>query len=256
MIYGIQTASLLKRISAWLLDIIMFLVVVTGCIYGWSFVFDPAVPMKELNGIMEQYEQEYGGKLMTDEEISLLPEEQQAEAKALSTKIDEALGKDERALVLLEMTATKLFALISLSVLCAYTLLEFVVPLLLKNGQTLGKKCFGLALMRKDGVKVTPFMMFVRTILGKSTVETMIPVYLLVLFALGAGELLKFLGVALVLAQGIIPLWTNNRVSIHDMIACTVVVDMHTQMIFDSPEEKEAYIARIEEMENETSEAE
>ena len=256
MIYDIRNASLMKRISAWLLDIIMFMVVVTGCLYGWSFVFNPSVPMEELNGIIEQYEREYGGNLsMTEEELAKLTAEEQKEAQAIAEKINEALNKDERAFKLLEMTTTYIFAMISLSVLCAYLLLEFVIPLLLKNGQTLGKKCFGIALVRKDGVRVTPLMMFVRTILGKSTVETMIPAFLMVLAMMGAGGLTTFLATALLLAQGIIPLWTANRVSIHDMIACTVAVDMSSQMIFDSPEEREAYIARIQE-ENETSDAE
>ena len=255
MIYDIRSASLMKRISAWLLDIIMFLVVVTGCMYGWSFVFNPTVPMEELNVIIEQYEQEFGGSLsLTEEELAQLTTAEQEEAEAIAQKINDALNNDERAFALLEMTATYIFAMISLSVLCAYLLLEFVIPLLFKNGQTLGKKCFGIALVRKDGVKVTPLMMFVRTVLGKSTVETMIPAFLLVLALMGAGGLTTFLAVALVLAQGIIPLWTPNRVSIHDLVACTVAVDMQSQMIFDSPEEREAYIARMEE--NETSDAE
>lgn len=252
MIYDIRNASLMKRISAWLLDIIMFMVVVTGCLYGWSFVFNPSVPMEELNVIIEQYEQEYGGSLsLTEEEMAKLTTREQEEARAIAEKINEALNKDERAFKLLEMTTTYIFAMISLSVLCAYLLLEFVIPLLLKNGQTLGKKCFGIALVRKDGVKVTPLMMFVRTVLGKTTVETMIPAFLLILALLGVGGLTTFLAIGLLLAQCILPLWTVNRVGIHDLIACTVAVDMSNQMIFDSPEEREAYVARMEEAENE-----
>lgn len=258
MIYDIRNAGLMRRISAWLLDIIMFMVVVTGCMYGWSYVFNPSVPMQELNGIIEHYEQEFGGSLsMTEEELAKLTTQEQEEAQAIAIKINEALNKDERAFKLLEMTATYIFAMISLSVLCAYLLLEFVIPLLFKNGQTLGKKCFGLALVRKDGVRVTPLMMFVRTVLGKATVETMLPAMLLVLAMMGAGGLTTFLAMALLLAQCIIPLWTANKVGIHDLLACTVVVDMQSQMIFDSPEEREAYVARIEEEnENETSDAE
>ena len=248
MICSIENASMLKRASAWLLDIILFFVVLTGCLWGWSFVFDPTVPMNELSGIMEDYETQYGGSLsLTDEELSKLTEAEKAEAEKIANQINEALSKDDRALKLLEMTATYLFALISLSVLCAYLLLEFVVPLLLKNGQTLGKKCFGIALVRKDGVKVTPLMMFVRTVLGKATIETMLPAMLLVLAMMGAGGLTTFLGVTLLIVQPIIPLWTVNKVGIHDLIACTVAVDMNTQMIFDSPEELEAYQASCEE---------
>jgi uncharacterized RDD family membrane protein YckC len=248
MIYDIQKASMMKRASAWLLDIILFMVVVTGCMYGWAYVFDPTPHIEELSGIMESYEQQFGGNLeMTDEEFAKLTAEEQEEARQISQKINEALNKDARALKLLEMIATYIFAMISLSILCAHFLLEFLIPLFLKNGQTLGKKCFGIALMRKDGVRVTPFMMFARTILGKSTVETMLPAMLFVLAMLGAGGLTMYLSVGLLIAQVIVPVWTANKTAIHDLIACTVAVDMSSQMIFDSPEEREAYVARVDE---------
>lgn len=247
MIYDIQKASMMKRFSAWLLDIILFMVVVTGCMYGWAYVFDPTPHIEELSGIMESYEQQFGGSLdMTEEAFNKLSAEEQEEARQVSQKINEALNKDEKALKLLEMIATYIFAMISLSILCAHLLLEFLIPLFLKNGQTLGKKCFGIALMRKDGVKVTPLMMFVRSILGKSTVETMLPAMLLVLAMLGAGMLTTYLCFGLLIAQVIVPLWTANKTAIHDLIACTVAVDMSSQMIFDTPEQMEAYKARVD----------
>ena len=70
---------------------------------------------------------------------------------------------------------------------------------------------------------------------------------LFVLAMMGAGGLTTFLAVALILVQPIIPLWTINKVGIHDLLACTVAVDMNTQMIFDSPEELAAYEAHFEE---------
>jgi hypothetical protein len=39
----------------------------------------------------------------------------------------------------------------------ACALLEFLVPYLLKNGQTVGKKMFSLGVMRVDGVKISTF---------------------------------------------------------------------------------------------------
>ena len=63
----------------------------------------------------------------------------------------------------------------TLSTLIAFLLLEFAVPLMLKNGQTLGKKIFGVAVVRVDGVKVSPVMVFARGILGKCTIGTLAP---------------------------------------------------------------------------------
>ena len=246
MNYDIQRASMLKRIPAWVLDMILLLVVMTGFLVLWSRVFPVTPHVEEIDGIIAQYEQQYGGHWnIPAEEYEKMTDAEKEAAEKISLEISNALNQDEAALALLETVAINIFAMLSLSVLCAYVILEFVIPLLLKNGQTLGKKCFGVALMRKDGVKVTPFMMFARTVLGKCTVETMIPLLAAVMLFVGIGGPLFFLGVAVLLAQLIVPLATRNKTGIHDIMACTVAVDLSSQMIFDSLEAMEAYHAEI-----------
>ena len=243
MNYDIQRASMLKRIPAWVLDMILLLVVMTGFLVLWSRVFPVTPHVEEIDEIIAQYEQQYGGHWnIPAEEYEKMTDAEKEAAEKISLEISNALNQDEAALALLETVAINIFAMLSLSVLCAYVILEFVIPLLLKNGQTLGKKCFGVALMRKDGVKVTPFMMFARTVLGKCTVETMIPLLSAVMLFVGIGGPLFFLGVAVLLAQIIVPLATRNKTGIHDIMACTVAVDLSSQMIFDS---LEAYHAEI-----------
>lgn len=246
MNYDIQRASMLKRVPAWLLDIILLITVATGFLTLWSQVFDVMPHVEKLSGIVEEYEAEYGGQLsMSVEEYEKLTAEEKLAADEISLEIDKALNQDPEALKALETVATYIFAMLSLSVLCAYVILEFLIPLWLKNGQTLGKKCFGVALMRKDGIKVTPFMMFARTVLGKCTVETMIPVLALVLMLLNIAGPIFWLGVAVLLAQIIVPLATRDKTALHDLMACTVAVDLSSQMIFDTPEAMEAYYAEL-----------
>lgn len=246
MEYDFQRASFTKRLPAWLLDMILLLVLATGFLAVWSQIFDPTPHINELSTIIDQYEQEYGGQLsISAEDYEKMTAEEKLAAEKISQEIDRALNENPQALKLLEMTASSIFAMLSLSILCAYLILEFLIPLLLKNGQTLGKKCFGVALMRKDGVKVTPFMMFVRTVLGKCTIETMIPVMLFVMVLLGAGGLMLLLGAGLLLAQIIVPVATRNKTALHDMMACTVAVDLASQMIFDTVEDMEAYNAEL-----------
>ena len=246
MNYDIQRASMLKRIPAWVLDMILLLVVMTGFLVLWSRVFPVTPHVEEIDGIIAQYEQQYGGHWnIPAEEYEKMTDAEKEAAEKISLEISNALNQDEAALALLETVAINIFAMLSLSVLCAYVILEFVIPLLLKNGQTLGKKCFGVALMRKDGVKVTPFMMFARTVLGKCTVETMIPLLSAVMLFVGIGGPLFFLGVAVLLAQLIVPLATRDKTALHDLMACTVAVDLSSQMIFDTPEAMEAYYAEL-----------
>ena len=123
------------------------------------------------------------------------------------------------------------------AILFAYIALEFLVPLLLKNGQTLGKKMFGIAVMRDDGVRITPMMLFVRSILGKCTIEALVPLAIIALILLGNAGIFGL--IALLLLAGLeifLMIKTKTNSCIHDLLSYAVVVDMASQMIFDSEE--------------------
>ena len=116
--------------------------------------------------------------------------------------------------------------------------LEFAIPLWLGNGQTLGKKIFGIGLMRTDGIRVTPPLLFIRTILGKYTIETMIPVLILIMIYFNTIGVLGILILGLILLLQIalfIATYTNSL--LHDILAKTVVIDISSQMIFKDEQE-------------------
>ena len=125
---------------------------------------------------------------------------------------------------------------------------EFIIPLKLGNGQTVGKKIFGIAVMRVDSVKISTFQLFVRSVLGKYTIETMMPVMLILMLFFGVMPLMCLIGIALIaLLQIVFVLTSRLRTPIHDMIAGTVTVDLASQMIFDSSEEMTEYKRRVHE---------
>ena len=134
----------------------------------------------------------------------------------------------------------------TISILAAMLVLEFAVPLLLNNGQTLGKKCFSLAVIRVDGVKVNHLQLFARTVLGKYTIETMVPVYIMLMLFWGnmdaTGTLVLL---ALLVAQVICVAVGQNRAAIHDRLAGTVVVDIASQNIFETTEDLIAYQKQV-----------
>lgn len=245
MNYEIQRASLSRRLPAWLLDIILLVTLATGLMAGLSYALDMDTHQKALDEVYVRYEQDFGIDFeTTPEQFEAMTEEELAKYEAAS----EALSKDTEAQKIYEMILNLTLITLSGGILGAFLILEFAIPLFLKNGQTLGKKVFGVALMRKDGIKVTPFMMFVRTILGKYTLETMIPVLLVVAVLFGIMGMEGFLGIILILAlQVIVGLATRNKTGVHDFLACTVAVDLSSQMIFDSPESQLEYYKRLHE---------
>ena len=149
-----------------------------------------------------------------------------------------------------------LFMMTSLGILLAYIVLEFIIPIILKNGQTIGKKVFAIALVRNDCVKISVLSLFARTLLGKFAIETMFPVLLIFLFLFGEmGILAVILFAALTILNVVMFFATKNRTPIHDMLAMTVAVDIKLQMIFESEEElvQKKSLAAKESVENSKS---
>ena len=131
---------------------------------------------------------------------------------------------------------------VGVSLLVADVIIYFIVPLLLKNGQTLGKKCFGLAVIRTNGVKITPPVLLIRSIIGQFAMETIVPLTIVAMMLLGS---LGFVGtISLVLFAVLeigVMIYTKTNSSIHDLLTDSVVVDMSSQQIFETQEERTEY---------------
>ncbi len=239
MIYDIQKANMLKRISAYILDMILLLIVITGAAFLLSSVLDYDSYAETLNRIYEEYEAEYGIDLdISAADYAALGEEE----KKIYEDVNELLNENEEALEAYNMSVNLALVISSVSILVGYLILEFIIPIIFKNGQTVGKKVFGIGLIRQDGVRITNLMLFVRTVLGKCTVETMIPVYILIMiiFAnLGMTGTVILAGMAILQIALMATSKTNSAV--HDMMAATVAVDLSSQMIFDSEADMLAY---------------
>lgn len=234
MIFDIQKASISKRFFAWLLDVILLAVLAVGIGAGIGSISGYDGHVDTLYAAYDKYEAQFGIEFnITQEQYQAFSETERAQYDAAY----QALTEDEEAMKAYNMVTSLMMLIVSLGILGGYLILEFAVPMWLKNGQTIGKKIFGIALMRVDGVKITPFMMFVRTLLGKYTIETMVPVLIVVMLMFNMISIVGTLIIGLILLAQVILLFANkNRCVIHDLMACTVAVDLSSQMIFDSPE--------------------
>ena len=85
-------------------------------------------------------------------------------------------------------------------------------------------------------------VLFIRTILGKYTFETMIPLIILTMIFWGSiGIVGPIILAVLLVVQLAVLAAVNTRPLIHDLLAGTVVVDFASQMIFETSEEMLAY---------------
>jgi len=231
----LQKASMWKRISAWLFDAILLSVAAVGAAFLLSLALNFDSHSTALEEAYARYEAQYGitFEISQEDYLALSPEKKENYDTAY-----QALIADEDALYSYNMVLNLTLVITTLGILLAYLFLEFLVPLLLGNGQTLGKKIFSLAVVRTDLVGIPPVQLFIRTVLGKFTVETMLPVYVIIMLMFNSvgieGTLLLL---ALAVTQLLLLALNRNRAAIHDLLAGTVTVDFASQMIFRTTED-------------------
>lgn len=242
MIHDLQKASLWKRASAWIFDFILLGILIVGVALVLSAILGYNGYNETLDGAYAAYEEQYGVEFEISQEQYLAMTEQQRQNY---NDAYDALVSDQEAMYAYNMVLNLTMLITTASILISYLALEFALPLFLGNGQTLGKKIFGLCIIRTDGVQVNTMQLFVRTVLGKFTIETMIPVYILIMIFF---NMIGILGTAvlavLVLVQLILLAVTATNAQIHDLLAGTVVVDYSSQMIFRTTEDLIAYQKR------------
>ena len=245
MLYDLQKASLLKRLSAYILDLILLVVLVTGIAFVLSGVLNFNQWNQTVTEGYDKYEAQFGITLdITQEAYDALPEAEQA----LYDQAFAALNADTELVYAYNMLVNLILLIITFSILLAYLGLEFAVPLLFGNGQTVGKKVFGIALMKRSGVKINAVSLFARTVLGKFAIETMIPVLMILMMFLGSiGILGPVVVIGIWLIQLVMLITSRTNSLIHDSLAQTVAVDMQSQMIFGSELELIAYKQRCHE---------
>ncbi len=267
--FELRKVSIVKRASAWLLDVILLAVLATGSIFVISLICNfnhHREVYAQYNSEWTQFRREYVGDVAefygfiyeeTDEEgnhYTITKDGKPASLGDVMKALDDSKGEDPETAsayatyqtltpaakvnAQFKFILSLLFMMISLGILFAYLILEFIVPMFLKNGKTVGKAVFGICIVRPDCVKITSMALFARTLLGKFAIETMFPVFLIYLFFFGGlGILAIILLAAFLLMNLILLLATKNRTPIHDLLAGTVAVDARLQVIYASEEE-------------------
>lgn len=239
----LQKANVGKRIMAALFDGILLATLAVGIAVVLSFCLGYDAKVERYDAIMNGYEQQYDLDL---QEYSLMGEEDKSANREKAEAIYTALSNDEEFLRLDTVIANLKMILLSFSLLGAVLLMELFIPLWLGNGQTLGKKIFGIGVMHIEGIRITGKEVFIRAVLGKYTLETMLPIYILLMtFTGGLGFVGLLLLAALLIAQIVCIVITRTNAPIHDVFAATVAVDLASQRIFEDREDRDNYIKAI-----------
>ena len=234
-----------KRISSFLFDFIMRMILIAGIAVIMSALLGYDAAADRFDELSAEYMEKYQVDL-SQEEYDLLSE---ADKEAYRERYDEAnlaFNSDPEAQGLYEKMINLILLMLLISIVSGYAILEFIVPLLFKNGQTLGKKIFGVGVMRDDGVRINSRILFARAILGKCVIEAMVPIAIIIMIVLGGAGMLGLIALLLLAALEIfLMIKTKTNSCIHDLLSYSVTVDMASQMIFDSTEALVEYKNRV-----------
>ena len=247
----IQKGDVWKRISAWMFDYVIMLVLVTLIAIPLSALLKYDEKLEAVESIESEYKEEMKA-------AGLNPDITQEELKELETsspelrnkyyEIDNRRKNDERLLVGYSLLINIITTLLTTGVLLGFLILEFAVPLFFKNGQTLGKKIFGLGVVHSNALKFRGQAHFIRSIIGKCAIETLVPIYFLIMAFYGSLGLIGLILVGLLIVLQIFALITSrSRSAIHDLISDAVVVDLASQQVFDTLDDLMAYKNKIHE---------
>lgn len=239
MSFSLQKANFWKRISAYMLDTVLLITLVMGLVLAMSAILKCDYYIDEYTARQNYHATEIGVNInISNEDYEALTEAEKTDYDAKYEQWEKALQEDEQARKLAAQRDTRLLISVTVSILLGDLILYFAVPLAFKNGQTLGKKVFGLAVIRSNGVKVTAPVLFIRSMIGLYVIETMFPFMLVILFFAGVLGIVGLITLALLgILQIAVMIMSRTNSCIHDLLTDTVVVDFASQIIYETQEE-------------------
>ncbi len=239
MTVTLQKANFWKRISAFLFDIIVAGMLAFGFAAGITVLCDYDEKANAVSEYYTKYETLYGIDFdISEEDYNALSDAE----KATYTEANKALYGDPEFQKAYQTVFELTMVMYGGGIFLAYLLWYFVVPLLFGYGRTLGKKLFGLAVIRTNCVKASQPVLFIRTAVGLYAIETLFPLSMLVMIWFDLMGVVGLIAIGLLLVLEIAMLIvTNTNSSIHDLLTDTVVVDFASQQIFDTQEDWLAY---------------
>lgn len=247
----LQKAPYSKRLFAFLADLILAGILIVGMYFLMSSVLDVDKYNIKYDEIKESYEMKYSVSFdTTQEEYSKMTKE---EKENYINAVD-AMNNDEEA-----NNAKKTYYLVSFiifasGIIVSMALLEFIVPLITKDGRTLGKLLFGLGVMKRNYIKVSNINVFARGVIGKGVFEIALPL-LLIITCFGTQKIVALAAlIALVLVlivEIVVFVKSKTNALLHDILADTVVIDWQSQMIFENEKERDEYLEKKKNSEEE-----
>ena len=135
-LFTLEKASLLKRFSAYLLDMIMTIIIASGIVLLLSFItnFDSHYQKYEnhMQELIEAYEEEHGISFdISEQQYQALSDEE----KQVYIDFDKVLSQDKELVYQYNLIINLTLLMVTGGILVGILVVEFILPLIFKNGQ-------------------------------------------------------------------------------------------------------------------------
>ena len=239
MSFSLQKASFWKRISAYLFDSVVLGVLILGLFIASVSIAKVDNYLDKLNAFRTQYATELNIDLnISQEEFQQMTEDEKKEYNEKYSLVNKKMAENKAVQELNVQIITRVLVSVTVSVLVADLVYYFIIPLCFKHGRTLGKKMFGLAVIRTNGVKTSTPVLFIRSMIGVYAIETMFPIMLVIMRLLGLLGSLGFIVIGLLgILQIVVMIMSKTNSCIHDLLTDTVVVEFSSQKIYETEEQ-------------------
>lgn len=228
--YKPKLPSFSKRIGAFILDFICIIIILVGLCLLFSVLFG----YDQTNEALDLKYIEYGIKYY-DEENNLLITKGTDEELALLWNL---FDQDAEAVHLWERIVDLSLIIPILSLTLSMLIFEFLIPLIMKHGRSIGRYVFKIGLITNEEIEVKGIHLFIRFLFGKLIINSLIPLICLLLVYL---NLANFLSVMILFCILIINLafiiFSKNHIGISDRLAKVYPCEMEGQTFFNSVEE-------------------
>ena len=226
----------IHRLAAFLIDAILFVILFTGALYLISLIFD----FDTHYSILQEEYKKVGYLIFNEESKKWEFLSQNAPNYAEVSKL-----VTENDIIMEELFFVNSFSVKSPLAAIAIVLVitEFIIPLILRNGQTVGMKIFSIGLISNSGIAINPIQLFARCFIGKIAVLGIIPALgILYIFLNATGGLLGSLIVLIIYGINLfLLLKSKNNTGIQDLIANVIPVNAKETIFYKTAKElKEA----------------
>lgn len=232
-IYTPKNAKITKRIAAWVVDIILIIILWTGVSLLTSHIYKYD---NYMNTVTEKYV-EYNLATYDEEKKEYVFVDIEHDQKAQENYA--LLIKDQEFVTAYHKVNVGQVVILSTGLFTSLLVFEFILPLCLKHGRTIGMRFFGIGYVTDQDIDVGVKQVLVRFLFGKFILCGFVPLTGYLLFAMNSG----FGGLGLILLIGvpilniILSIITPEKRGIHDYISRVKPIDNDCQIYVKTVEE-------------------